>query len=90
MKGVTSSGFEFEVDNEVLDDYEILEDLAAMENGEPQKIVTILPALLGEEQFCNLKEFLRKDNGRVKATDMTKALSDIFVALKENSETKNS
>ena len=33
MKGKTSSGFEYELDEAALDDYELLEDLCEMDAG---------------------------------------------------------
>lgn len=34
VKGITESGFEFELDEEILDDYELLESLCDIDNGD--------------------------------------------------------
>ena len=55
MKGITGTGFEFDVDLKRLDDYELLEDLADMTDGKEGKIVSVINRLLGEEQKEKLK-----------------------------------
>ena len=82
MQGKTKSGFEFEVDQKKLDDYELLEDLADMADGKEGKIVFVIKRLLGEEQKDRLKDFLRDKDGRVAASEMTRELMEIFNALK--------
>lgn len=82
MRGTTSTGFEFDVDEKRLDDYELLEDLADMTDGKEGKIVSVINRLLGEEQKEKLKDHLRDQEGRVAATGMTKEIMDVFKALK--------
>ena len=50
MKGKTSSGFEYELDEAALDDYELLEDLCEMDEGDMTKTISVLNRLLGTEQ----------------------------------------
>ena len=78
IKGKTKSGFEFEIEEEVLDDYEILEDLCAVDNGEVNKIPKVASNILGEEQMKKLKEHLRGENGRVSASKMGEAIGEIL------------
>ena len=47
VKGITESGFEFELDEEILDDYELLESLCDIDNGDASKITTVARQLLG-------------------------------------------
>lgn len=42
MKGKTSSGFEYELDEAALDDYELLEDLCEMDEGDMTKTISVL------------------------------------------------
>ena len=65
MKGKTSSGFEYELDEAALDDYELLEDLCEMDEGNVAKMSSMLNRLIGTEQKEHLKEHLRTENGRV-------------------------
>lgn len=85
-KGVTSSGFEFELEDEVLDDYELLEILHKIDNGDNGLIVDMVDKLLGEDQKNKLKEHLRNKNGRVSASLLLKEVMEIF---KSNNEGKN-
>lgn len=82
MKSVTKSGFEFEIDDECLDDYELLEDLCEIDNGNNAKIVEVVDRILGKEQKDRLKDHLRGKNGRVTATKMGEAIEEIMKATK--------
>ena len=42
MKGKTSSGFEYELNEEALDDYELLEDLCEMDAGNMAKMSSVM------------------------------------------------
>ena len=56
MKGKTSSGFEYELNEEALDDYELLEDLCEMDAGNMSKMSSVMNRLIGAEQKERLKE----------------------------------
>ena len=81
--GKTSSGFEFSLQDEVLDDYELLEDLCEMDEGDMTKTISVLNRLLGTEQKERLKEHLRMENGRVPASKMMNEIGEIFRNVKE-------
>lgn len=83
MTGKTTSGFEYEIDGESLDDYELLEDLCELDNGDTAKTTSVLNRLLGKEQKDRLKEHLRTENGRVPASKMMIEIGEIFNSVKE-------
>jgi len=83
IKGVTESGFEFELDRDALDDYELLEALHELDKGDYGYITEVTDRLLGEEQKEKLKNHLRTDTGKVSASKMMKEIGDIFKASKE-------
>lgn len=87
IEGVTRSGFPFKLDDEVIDDYELLEDLCEIDGGNDAKIPSILTRLLGKEQKEALKDHLRTDTGRVPTSRMLEELMDIFT---KNQQGKNS
>lgn len=89
IEGKLKNGFEVRIPEENYDDYELFEDLAAIDSDGDNvgKIVSAYMRLLGEEQYKELKEHLRKDNGKVSRTEMFDALSEIFEL---NDESKNS
>lgn len=83
MKGTTSSGFEYNLDETALDDYELLEDLCELDNGNTARTISALNRLLGTEQKDQLKEHLREENGRVPASKMMIEMGEIFNSVKE-------
>lgn len=83
MKGKTTSGFEYELDESALDDYELLEELCELDEGDTSKIISVLNRLLGNEQKERLKEHLRMENGRVPASKMMLEIGEIFNSVKE-------
>lgn len=82
INGKTESGFEFQLDDDVLDDYELLEELCAIDNGEVSKIPHIAAMILGNEQLDALKEHIRGENGRVSARKMSDAIEEILIKSK--------
>lgn len=82
MKGTTSSGFEYNLDETALDDYELLEDLCELDNGNTARTISALNRLLGTEQKDRLKEYLREENGRVPASKMMIEMGEIFNSVK--------
>lgn len=85
MQGKTESGFEYEVDKEVFDDYEFLLVLAEVDDGKKGKIAEVVRRLLGEEQEKKLMEHVRNDKGRVSFSKMMKEVKDIIdlIGVKE-------
>lgn len=85
MKGITETGFEFEVDVQALDDWEVLEQLAEMEEGNLLYAPRFAKKILGKEQGKALVEHCR-ENGRVPTE---KVLAEIFDILSKIKEGKN-
>lgn len=80
IKGKTNSGFEFEVDANALDDWELLEQLNAIDKGETSMVVDVFKKLLGEEQFEALKKHIKESAGKISITGMVATLEEIFEA----------
>lgn len=80
IKGKTESGFEFELDDDVLDDYEILDALVKIDRGETLLIVDIVDKILGVEQKEKLKKHIRAKSGRVSIKKMVSETMQIFDA----------
>ena len=87
MKAKLNDGFEVEILDEVTDDWEFLEVLASIDEGETGQIVKAAKMLLGVDGVKLLKEHLRDKNGRVKSTAMVDALGEI---MNSANESKNS
>ena len=84
--GITDSGFAYSLDEDVMDDYELLEMFCEIDAGNNSFITKAAKQLLGEEQLDALKEHLRNEKGKVSATKMVEEISQI---LRENKEGKN-
>lgn len=87
ITGTTNSGFAFEIEEETLDDYELLESLSKVDKGEVLSITETVDRLLGEEQKDKLKEHIRNVQGRITIAAMMDEVVQIFNA---SGEIKNS
>lgn len=79
VRGKTKSGFEFELPDDVFDDFELVE-LFAKVNKNPIYLGELAEKFLGLEQKERLMEFVRKD-GKVRTSDMMQALLEIEEAI---------
>lgn len=84
IKGKTKSGFNFEIDEEVVNDYEFIEVLADVDEN-PLKTPKLFKMLLGDEQTEKLKEHIKSKNGKTPVKVMTEELIEIL----NNAKTKN-
>lgn len=79
---ITASGFKCRISEDVMDDWDLLETLRKLDQGEPHLVIDAFKMLLGNEQYENLKEHLRKD-GKLKASDMMNEFADIMTKAKD-------
>ena len=82
MKGTTKSGFAYEIDDEILDDYEVLEGLCAIDRGEISIFPVLVKDILGEKQLKSLKDHVRTDKGKVPVGALMAAFQEILTASK--------
>lgn len=78
IEGKTKSGFEFEIEEEVFDDYELLETLVEADNGDNMAIFKAIGLILSKDQKDRLKEHVRNEKGKVPASAMVAELMDIM------------
>lgn len=86
MKGKTSTGFEFDIEDERLDDMELVDIMAEIDEN-PLLMPKLCKMLLGEEQKKRLYDHLRSEDGRVPIEATTNAIQEIF---KSPGDLKNS
>lgn len=86
IAGKTNSGFEFEIDEDSLDDYELLEMAGEVDKGDVSLIPDVAKRILGDTQVKKLKDHIRDENGKVSAIKMTKEIEQI---LSSGSQGKN-
>ena len=77
IKGKTSIGFEYEIAEDVLNNYELVEAIGELDTN-PLAITKIVNLLLGNEQKNALKEAVRDENGIVSVTELTNQITEIF------------
>lgn len=82
ITGKTKTGFEYEIDKKILNDYELLEEIDNIGKS-PLIIIKLLKRLLKEEQLEKLKEHIRNEEGIVPIDKMEKELIDIFDGINE-------
>ena len=88
VKGKTKTGFEFELDNELIDDYEVLEmyeDIKETGLG----VRKLLTRLIGEDGYNRLKEHCRKKDGTISAKRIGHEMNDIMSTNVGDTEPKN-
>ena len=77
MKGKTSTGFEFDIEDERLDDMELVDIMAEIDEN-PLLMPKLCKMLLGDEQKKRLYAHLRSEDGRVPIEATTNAIQEIF------------
>lgn len=82
----TKSGFECEIDSEVLDDMEILDLLLEMEENPDLSLIyynKLMKKMMDDDTRNRLYEHIRTEDGRVPATGFTTEINEIFGILKD-------
>ena len=90
LKGKTSTGFAYSVDDEARDDYDLMIAFQKIDSGATEEIDAALELLLGKAQKNKLREHCKGKTGRVLASKMTSEIEEIINGLAQNPETKNS
>jgi len=80
IKIETESGFSCEIREDLGGDYELLELLIRLDQGDQTALPAALNLVLGEKQKAALLEHLRGEDGRVRTLEVHKALLEIFRA----------
>lgn len=88
VKGITSTGFNFEADNEQINNAEFLEDYVAMTSGESGAVFRVLMRVLGAEQKKALYDHVRDERGNVPVDKLNKEIGEIFASLSEDPDAK--
>lgn len=86
MKGKTTSGFEYEISQARLENYELIEALSEVDKN-PLLLPKVVNLLLGKEQSGKLKDHLRDSEGLVSSEKLSNEIMEIF---QNQGETKNS
>lgn len=77
LKGTTKTGFRYEITDERLNNFELVEILADIDEN-PLLMPKLLDLLLGERQARNLKNYLRDEDGFVPTEKIEATITEIF------------
>lgn len=83
FKGTTSSGFEFDISRDNMDNMELLEELAKFSDTNPLPLPKIVEYLLGAEQKQAFYDHLRKIDGRVSMQRANAEIEEMFTQIGE-------
>ncbi|MGB2557731.1 hypothetical protein [Cellulosimicrobium cellulans] len=82
---VVHHGITVNVETEALDDFELLDDLQAVEErNEAQRLPGILRRVVGQDGYKAVMEGLRDEKGRVPAGIASQFVFDLFGAINPN------
>lgn len=81
VKGKTKSGFEFELDENVINNMELVDALADCASDDPFAVSKTVKLLLGNELRRKLYDHLRTGDGRVPMEMVSMEISEIFSAF---------
>lgn len=82
VSGETESGFVFNIEVERLDNMELIDALAELED-DPLQMSTVIRLLLGKEDKKRLYDHVRTDGGMVPSGLVEKVLGEIFTLSQE-------
>ncbi len=85
IKGKTLTGFEFQIEDTVLNNYELLELFAEVDEN-PLLVPKLVKIILGEEQKNALIDHVRNENG---IAEVEKVSAELEYILTSSAETKN-
>ena len=87
----TESGITFELDEDRLDDWRVLEAIAKMDSDQDAKkltgIVNLIDMIFGKDKDALIEQIASKNDGRVPVETMREVVDAIF---SENKKAKNS
>lgn len=95
VKGITTTGFEYVVDERKAKDWELVEIVARMQKADNDIkvfacVIDVIDFLIGEDQKERLKEHCRNLYGYADSEKITEEVFEIVKAARQTPELKNS
>ena len=90
VQGKTKSGFEFEMDETVLDDMRILDMIVGMSSGDVTQLSPLTRKILGDDQKERLYRHLEEKEGRASISRVSEEITEIFEACKSGKNSSSS
>ena len=83
LTGTTSSGFDWKIEEDALDDMELLDALSEIDAGKLDSVSAACLHLLGKEQRAALYNHRRDEKGRVRISAVSDELGEILMGLRD-------
>lgn len=80
---ITDTGFEVDLDIELLDDMELFDTIIEIDEGKYENIPKFLRKILSEKDIKRLYDHVRLESGRVPASKVALEIGNIFATLNE-------
>lgn len=94
IEGKTSSGFEYQINENIANDYRLLRMAKKIQNMNEKNAVEVAvdfpELLLGEEGIDKLMDFLTERDGYPKSSEVLKESMEIMQLISKEEEVKNS
>ena len=94
MKGTTKSGFKFNVDERIIEDWRLIEAIALAESDDPGEQLkgtrAVADLLLGKDKESLIKFIQDKNDGFVPALEMTTTIAEIITSVRELKNSQSS
>ena len=78
IKGVTESGFTFEIDETKLNNYDFLELMVDADEGSVPAMIKAIRLILPQDEINRIKDFVRNDDGIATIPDVYKVVAEII------------
>lgn len=78
-----ANGFEVDIQQDVLDDMELIEAIAEADSGSVTAVPRLVELLMGKENKKRLYDHIRQQEGKVRVTQVSACIKDIFEQLGE-------
>lgn len=82
-EGTTKTGFHFSLEDDLMDNMELVEELAKAQENDPVAVSRIVTMVFGQEQKKALYDHLHAKEGRVKISTVMSTMEEIFAAFGE-------
>ena len=94
MKGTTKSGFKFNVDERIIEDWRLIDAIALAESDDPGEQLrgtrAVADLLLGKDKESLIKFIQEKNDGFVPALEMTTTIAEIITSIRELKNSQSS
>ena len=81
VTGTTKSGFPYEIEADIFDDWETVDIMRRVHAGENFAVFDLIDRILGPEQKERLKAHLRTESGRVPISAVNDEILEIMAAM---------